>query len=64
MIDEAIFEKLCNQPFIEVDYEFLILLLQDMNNGRINTLSIQQTYENKYLIKVDEPTIRRYKDGR
>lgn len=61
MIDEKIYEQLCNQQIIEVDYATLMIIISDMGEGLINTLSIQQISNGNYIIKVDKPTIEKYK---
>lgn len=61
MIDKKIYEKLCNQQIVIVDFKTLMIIISDMGEGLINTLSIQQISDGKYVIKVDKPTIERYK---
>jgi hypothetical protein len=64
MIDEKIYEQLCNQQIIEVDYATLMIIISDMGEGLINTLSIQQISNSNYIIKVDKPTIEKYKENK
>lgn len=61
MIDEKIYEQLCNQQIVEVDFKTLMIIISDMGEGLINTLSIQHISNGNYIIKVDKPTIEKYK---
>lgn len=61
MIDEKIYEQLCNQQIVEVDFKTLMIIISDMGEGLINTLSIQQIPNGSYIIRVDKPTVEKYK---
>lgn len=54
------YEKLLSGELIEIDYSTLMFIITNMFD--INTLSIQQLSEGNYIVKVDEPTIKRYEE--
>ena len=52
------YEKLLNGEIIEVNFKTLTLILLNMED--INTLSIQHLFDDNYIIKVDEFTVKKH----
>jgi hypothetical protein len=60
MAEMTRYEKLLSGELIEIDYSTLMFIIANMFD--INTLSIQQLSEDNYIVKVDEFTVKRYKE--